>query len=91
MHVQYVLPTKCVPCALLAAVPVLVTAPLTGWQGFLPVADGVSVLDYDLIHPGKWLREQHSPLEEAQVTSVLRQDKHHIGHLLCRGKTEVRR
>lgn len=64
----------------------LAAALLAGWPSLLPVADGVCVLDYDLVHPGEGLREQHGSLKEAQVASVVGQGKYHIRHLFCRWK-----
>lgn len=78
------LPTECYPSALEAGVHVLVAAPPAGRPVLLPVADGIGVLDYELVHPGERLREQHGSLEEAQVASVLSQGKYHIGHLSYR-------
>lgn len=72
------LPAECYPCAL------QVRAPLARRPVLLPVADGVGVLDYDLVHPGEGVREQHGSLKEAHVASVLGQGKHHIGHLFYR-------
>lgn len=63
-------------------------APLAGRPQLLPAADGVRVLHDDLVHPGEGLREQHGPLEEAQVASVLRQGEDHVGHLLCEQREE---
>lgn len=47
-----------------------------------PLAHGVGVADYQLVYPGEGLGEQHRPLEEAQVSAMLRQHKHHVGLLL---------
>ena len=76
-----VLPAECFPCALQAGVRVPVAAPLARRQVLLPVADGVGVLHDHFVHPGEGLREEHGPLEEAQVASVLSQGEYHIGHL----------
>lgn len=85
--VQLVLPTEGLPRTLWAGVHVLVAAPLTHRLVLLPLADGVSVLHDDLVHPGERLRKQHRSLEEAQVTSMLGEGKHNIGHLFWRGET----
>lgn len=77
-----VLPAERYPCALQARVRALVAAPLAVQPVPLPVADGVRVLDYKLVHPGEGLREQHVSLEEAQVASMLGQGEYHVGHLL---------
>jgi len=47
-----------------------------------PLAHGVGVADYQLVYPGEGLGEQHRPLEEAQVSAMLRQHKQHVGLLL---------
>ena len=73
------LPSECCPRALQVRVPA--AAPLAGRPVLLPLADGVGVLDYHLVHPGEGLREQHGALEEAQVASVLGQGKYQVGHL----------
>ena len=49
-----------------------------------PLAQGVGVADDQLVYPGEGLGEQHGPLEEAQVTPVLSQDKQHVGFFICR-------
>lgn len=80
------LPSECYPCALQAGVHVLVAAPLAGRPVLHPVADGVGVLDYDLVHPGEGLREQHGSLKESHVASVVGQGKQHVGPLFYRQK-----
>lgn len=54
----------------------------------LPVADGVGVLNYDFVHPGEGMREQHGSLEEAHVAAVQRQGEYHVGHLFYQQKEE---
>lgn len=61
---------------------------LAGGPFPLPLADGVGVADDHLVHPGEGLGEEHGTLEEAQVTPVERQGKHHIGLFFCGGHTE---
>lgn len=53
---------------------------------FLPLAHGVGVADYDLVHPGEGLREQHGTLEETQVSPVQRQREDHVFFLFWKVK-----
>lgn len=78
---MYTQPTE-LPHAFQTGVHVIAAAPLTDQLLLLPVADGIGVLHYDLVHPGEGLREQHSSLKKPHVASMLSQGKHHIGHLL---------
>lgn len=55
---------------------------------FLPLAHGVGITHDDFIHPGEGLGEEHGALEEAQVTSVKRQGKDHVGLLFYRTKNK---
>lgn len=57
---------------------------LAGRLVLLPVANGICVLDYELVDPGEGLREQHGSLKETQVASMLGQGEYHIGHLFYR-------
>lgn len=45
----------------------------------LVLTHGVSVAHDHLVHPGERLREEHRPLEEAQVAAVQRQGKDGVG------------
>lgn len=45
----------------------------------LVLTHGVSVAHDHFVHPGERLREEHRPLEEAQVAAVQRQGKDGVG------------
>lgn len=45
----------------------------------LVLTHGVGVAHDDFVHPGERLREEHRPLEEAQVAAVQRQRKDGVG------------
>lgn len=83
-HVRSLLLADCHPGSLQAGAGVPAAAPPAGRPVLLPAAQGVGVLHDGLVHPGEGLGEQHGPLEEAQVTSVLRQYEHHVGHFFCK-------
>lgn len=80
----YELPAECYPCSLQVGVHVLLAALLAGWVVLLPVANGICVLDYELVYPREGLREKHGSLKETQVASMLSQGEYHVGHLFYR-------
>lgn len=53
---------------------------------FLPLADGIGVAHDDLVHPGEGLREQHSALEETQVSTMQCQSEDHVFFLFWKVK-----
>lgn len=74
---------RTVGLSLLACAGALAQVCALAWRFLLlPLTHGVGVAHDHLVHPGEGLREEHCPLEEAQVASVQRQGKHHVG-LLC--------
>ncbi len=62
------------------------TLTLARWFLFLPLADGIGVAHNDFVHPGEGLRDEHSTLEETQVSTMQRQSEDHVFFLFWKVK-----